>query len=363
MRALPPPSFLGLHATPLASSGHVTADFDTAAGDSAEMLQRRLPAPGSSAEEALALADALHGLLGQLQAWRGYFSVDKELGVWQAAYSAYAAGRPAGRSAQELREQATSLLRAMLDGMLKGGWLQDAVVPAAAAAAAGDCAMQLVITCRPAAAAAAGPLSSSSSDVVTSWGQQTGSSYPTLSGAELYAAEAALREAVSAAAAAAVAGVPSGVAVEVAGPSGGAASGFLTVSLSCEQGDADAWQRMVRLASAVVQGSLPVKLPEGRSLLLVNLQAPPSCALSLCSLCCLGQLAMRCQGLRVALATHLGADDLLGSDLLELLAGARRVKPLADVLSPAMLQQLLRSEADIAVAALRNAEVAAGITP
>ncbi len=65
------------------------------------------------------------------------------------------------------------------------------------------------------------------------------------------------------------------------------------------------------------------------------------------------QVVLRCCALRHAMVS-LGDDGSAGGELVALLAGAEGGAPLMEVLSPSMLEQVLRMEADTAVESLRQ---------
>lgn len=71
------------------------------------------------------------------------------------------------------------------------------------------------------------------------------------------------------------------------------------------------------------------------------------------------QAIMHCSALRRALAA-LGGDGSAGEELVELLAGSEGGQGLAGLVSPAMLREVLRAEADTAVLAMRNAQPTTG---
>lgn len=66
-------------------------------------------------------------------------------------------------------------------------------------------------------------------------------------------------------------------------------------------------------------------------------------------------MVLHASALRHALAA-LGGDGAAGEELVELLAGEGSADGLARVLSPAMLQQVLRAEGDTVLCALANGQ-------
>ncbi|MEW5303207.1 MAG: hypothetical protein WDW36_005920 [Sanguina aurantia] len=387
-----------------AEAGHAMYDsvipegFEQAAFEVAQALSFALSSDEMDGRQPqasdLASLHQLHVLTSGARQWRAFFVLDRDSAAWTSRHEALQQGGAIG--VEDVVQEGTSLLHETMK-LLRCGWLADVSDPASSptgpaaelfqmdltftahstpasdpsqARGAADAQRQGAGGSLPQSRLGTGVGSANASSLAGSRGtvasaaaaaaaasQTAGRSYPLLQGAHLLTAVQDMQTAV-----AAELNGSSGVAATVEGPLG-SAQGVLVVRISCSMGSQQAWQRAVSLAASLVQSSIPGQ----PSLLLVNLRAAAATAAAISRRCCLSQAVMRCAALRVALVT-LRADPSTGSDLVELLAGyqspesgvsagqpmTRHDDSLLGMLSPSMLQQVLRLEADTQVAAMQN---------
>ncbi|EFJ43078.1 hypothetical protein VOLCADRAFT_96758 [Volvox carteri f. nagariensis] len=318
------------------------------------------------------LAAQLRDRAAEVAQWRLYYHLDAKLAAWSARHEEYEQAQATAvrrhdeaqevdedaelaGAAEELLQEGVELLHDFLMHLLQTGWQQElstfekALALSAASAADGLMLMRvtLTVTCPPGSVSA--PVGSRGEN---EWGQPT-APYPELQGAALLEFRQALDSGLRRAAA------ERQVEVEVAEETGPQGHGHVKLSLAVPA-EARQWDALVGLVCGVVRGDLDGVPP----LLLVSLEADRATSLAVCRRCCLGQVVMRCAGLRVSLV-GLGADaesPQAGSQLVLLLgvpdeaSGMGMESGLLELLSPSQLANVLAVESVTQVLHMRNLE-------